>query len=188
MSRNSTQIMDKLAWRAKWRRRWSEWRNMFVGGFLLLFVATVALVFTPWLPNKIYTETKRDLIDPMTDELRPEAVERMYNLGMFYQITMRGDEAMICYRDIAGWFFGFDPFLRFNKAEQPEDIEKLSFPPGTEKYAARAMENMYEFYRLKRKELLARFIGKLYMDTFYDEPYVDQKALMNMETYVNRRF
>ncbi len=103
-SSDSTSIMSRLAWRAKWRNRWRKWRTWIIGSTVVLVIFVVISAFAPWGPRWVENRIKQQ--NPVTQPIQPGATESLFKLGRFYQITMRDEEAAEIYTFmLSEWYY-----------------------------------------------------------------------------------
>jgi hypothetical protein len=170
----STSVMSKLAWRAKWRRRLQQWKTVIFIALLLVVGVPTAAILTPYGPQYV-----RDYIlkeNPTDQAVKPWATKWMYRIGYLYDVTMRSDEAMDCYQTLADWYF----------KEKAMEIE-----PGDKWVGYALFRNAQILQLVKLKKMQAVQWYRDYMDNFsqdtnpdYDsDPMFDQVAKGQIAVY-----
>ncbi len=185
----SSAIMDKLAWRAKWRKRWHKWKTIIVATLLLLILVPSFLCFTPWAPRKVYEGILATKIDPKTKKLRPESVESLYKMGMFYSITMREDEARECWDKLTEWYYGYSisrwasDSLR-KKEYRNRKKNRLKFPKKSICWVGYAMYRLGESRNLHKHKQQAKKIYEKYLKDFNRKPGEDKQFTTRVQIFL----
>lgn len=95
--------LERLAFRAKWRRRWQTYKKWILLSFLLVVIGILVLMAqAPRVYDWIIEEVKKR---PENEPLPSWAPEYMYKLGYFLEITLREEEAKKCYRTLLDWYY-----------------------------------------------------------------------------------
>lgn len=183
--------MDKLAWRAKWRKRWHRWKTvLFVLVVLIIFVPSF-LAFTPWAPDMVCEWIEKNRTDPITQQVKPVAAERMYNLAMFYYFTMREDKAMETWDKLTQWYYGYSmrrwaarQLTRAERSRRTIKKNKLAFDPDAERYVGFAVFRMGEYLKLKKHRDHAARLLRHYLDEWADKKGADPKFNQQASTII----
>ncbi|MBN2712276.1 MAG: hypothetical protein JXR97_07540 [Planctomycetes bacterium] len=181
---DKTSIMNKLAWRAKWRKRIQKWKSFLFISVVLLILVPSALIFTPWFPHKIFEAIDNNKADPITGVLKPSAVRDMYRLGLFYGITMRANpEGNDCFLEIIRWQRGIN--LRKAWMNEPQEpIEPYVFPEEVDEYVGFALIEYARYCRLHQHEYMATELYKLYLQDYANVEGADPKHAAEAELYI----
>ncbi len=180
---DKSSIMAKLAWRAKWRRRWAKWKKTILILAMLAIITPSFLAFTPWLPQKMLDSIESSKINEITGELNPSAIERMYQMAWFYRITMREKEAEKCYLRVIYWWYGYD-MKKWLRMEDQESVVPYGFPEGYTKYVGFCIAELAENYRLHRHPMWASALYQLYLDEWSTQPGADPKHILKAQQYL----
>lgn len=95
----------RLAKRARRQRFWKENKKRISVVILLLILLVVLAFVTPWGPD-YYRSSIEETKMEAPNRVRPGAVRELYNLATFYDYTMRDDNALDCFDEIALMYFG----------------------------------------------------------------------------------
>lgn len=193
--------MSKRAKRARW---WKENKKR-VTIASLGFLALVFLgLFTPWGPDYYYGGIQNRLMESPT-RMAPNTIKDLYKLGVFYNFTLREDQAMEMYNEIAKYYYAFtfteysvDPesaLERRYEAERRIKRQEAKGPPfevpqNEIKYVALAIWRAGE---ILQKGGSRQFTYNIYKDLYLtemieDHPYaIDSGTKAIVEGYVQRR-
>lgn len=170
MAQQST-VMDRLAWRAKWRKRFKKYKTLIVVVLLLGIGVPSFLAFTPYGPRKVreYIESRNPIDQPVT----PWGTKWMYYLGRFYGMTMRKREAEDVYETLLyDWY--------------ADNGEVMEIPIG-EPYSGYALFHLAQLKRGRFKTQEAMELFRWYMEDFAGQeganPVYDQRAQQSLIVY-----
>ncbi len=197
----------RMAKRAKRQRFLKENKKRILIG-VVTFVAIVLLaVMTPWGPDYYYGKIQARRME--TPGVIQEGVIRdLYKLGVFYQNTMRKDDAQRIYNEIATISFGFtftefaqNPDAAFAKRSQAEaNIKKgigkgppYPIPESDQKYVGLAIWRMGETMDSGPRQFTVRVYEELYMNEFLElhpqdaDPEITGIVKWNVDRFYGRR-
>jgi len=99
---HNSSVMARLAWRAKWRNRFTKWKTVIFLAVIFVIAVPTTFAFVPAGPKAVFDYIERE--NPQDKPIQPWATEWMYKLGFFYSITMREDDAIRCYEKLEEWY------------------------------------------------------------------------------------
>lgn len=200
-------VLNKLAWRAKWRARFKAWKKTITIAIVVPVALLSVLVFTPWLPD--YYEKgilKYQFEEGSDDHIRHEAVEQMYKLGCFYNYTMREDKGAECFLKITEWHYGFSiqkwcyerekcekerrTALRDIKRKKKRDGKVFKGPPfifekRTEPFIGYSLFR-YGEYNDRIHKAMTKQIYEEYIATFSEAPGADPVFTNRAQLFIAR--
>jgi hypothetical protein len=187
----SPTVMKKLAWRAKWRRRWEKWKRVCIVTVIVVVGIPCGLGFSPLGPN-LYRKHLIDpiKIDPVSGELSPLAAERLYTLGRFLSVTVRENDGIECYKELERWYYGIDLQAEFEK-DWDKEIEPPPLDEDDENYGVMYWVGMAiyrhgEIMNLRRKKQRMRFFMQRFLRDFKDRADTDTENVRNAEILIMR--
>lgn len=106
MDAKAAKARARMAKRAKRARFFQENKKRLLMIFLGFLLIVFLLFGTPWGPNYYYMRLQEHKMEN-PGEVSPRYIEGLYNLGVFYNYTMRSADALRCYNEIGTLYFGF---------------------------------------------------------------------------------
>jgi len=184
-------IMDRLAWRAKWRKRWQQWKSAIVIVVLIIILVPSALAFTPWAPQKVFAWIDENKMLPGSQELDPVFVSRLYALGMFYGSTMREPEATHCWAKICEWMYGYDikrwaaeTMTKEDKTTRLQKEKRRKFGATARPYVGYSLYRLGEHLDRRKHKGQAKRIYERYLEEFKGTPDEEPGFTQNAETFL----
>lgn len=168
------------------------------------FFALLFLVFgTPWGPAWYYSKIQETKFSA-PNRLSHGTITKLYKLGVFYQNTMRKNDALKCYDEIATYYFGFtlneysaSYVTALDKQHRAEVAIKKGLSGGPP-YAVADDElqyvalTIYQYGMIIRdtrsKQFTYRIWNDLYLEQFYKKypQYLDPSVTKQVDGYVKR--
>lgn len=198
MQEDKRELMDKLARRAKWRKRWQKWKTVIVAVTLLVVLVPSFLAFTPWAPQWYHDKVMEELLDaeakqkdPKTKKVSPEAFKQLYDLAMFYSYTLRSDDAVAGWDELAKMRYGYS-LVKWvfsdgqDKGKKAERLaSKMELNAECDAYAGYAVARLAEYYDMKKhKGFALRLYEELYMKDFKGKPGEDPTLTEHGEIFI----
>jgi len=186
-------VMDKLAWRAKWRRRWHQWKTIIFIIAVLIVVVPLFTAFTPWAPQMVRDAIEQERLDSSGESILPAYAERLFKMGMFYSITLRDDEALRCWDDLCTAYTGYnirrwaaDVMNKSDRSRKEQKERKKKFSPEAACWVGYSLYEMGQYLDRKKHKQQAKKIYEFYLEEFKGKPYEDLKATQNAEIFLLR--
>lgn len=96
----------RMAKRARRQRFWKENKKRILYGVVIFLLLVFLALGTPWGPNYYYGKIQaRKMASPQA--VSDGVLRDLYKLGVFYQYTMREQDALRMFNEMATLYYGF---------------------------------------------------------------------------------
>ncbi len=203
MDARAAKARGRMARRAK-RDRWFKENKkrilmIFLGFLLIAFLA----FFTPWGPDYYYNKLQEKKMSA-PDTVAAGYIEGLYKLGVFYNFTMRENDAMRCYNELSTLYYGFsiydyatNPETALDKRDDAEARKKKNLsngppfrvPDSDLKYIGYSIWRVGEIIqKAQSRQFTLRIWKDLYLDEFKEQHPIqcDPKVTEIVKNYVDR--